>query len=95
MVKNGKTIGSELIGQNFTSPGYFHGRPSATSEPDPKDSTKTIPVPYAADNSIGSNYGPTSKALIARVKDDAAKAACRKSFSPGAGRSGDQLGERS
>ena len=71
--KNGKPVGSELIGQNFTSAGYFHGRPSATSEPDPKDSTKTIPVPYAADNSIGSNYGPTSKALIARVKGDVAK----------------------
>ena len=71
--KNGKPIGSELIGQNFTGAKYFHGRPSATTEPDPKDSTKTVPVPYAADNSIGSNYGPTSKALIARVKDDAAK----------------------
>jgi len=71
--KNGKPIGSELIGQNFAGAKYFHGRPSATTEPDPKDSTKTVPVPYAADNSIGSNYGPTSKALIARVKDDAAK----------------------
>ncbi|MDR3471024.1 MAG: K(+)-transporting ATPase subunit C [Devosia sp.] len=71
--KNGKLVGSELIGQNFTGAKYFHGRPSATSEPDPKDSTKTIPVPYAADNSIGSNYGPTSKALIARVKGDVAK----------------------
>ncbi|MEO7054853.1 MAG: K(+)-transporting ATPase subunit C [Rhizomicrobium sp.] len=69
--KGGKTIGSDLIGQNFTSAGYFHGRPSATSGPDPKDSTKTIPAPYAADNSIGSNYGPTSKALIARVKSGA------------------------
>src|SRR5450755_1282600 len=70
--KNGKTVGSELIGQNFTTAAYFHGRPSATSGPDPKDSTKTVPAPYAADNSIGSNYGPTSKALIARVKGDAA-----------------------
>ncbi len=69
--KDGKIIGSDLIGQNFTSAGYFHGRPSATSGPDPKDSTKTIPAPYAADNSIGSNYGPTSKALIARVKSGA------------------------
>jgi K+-transporting ATPase ATPase C chain len=73
IAKNGKPIGSELIGQNFAGAGYFHGRPSATTEPDPKDSTKTIPVPYAADNSIGSNYGPTSKALAARVKSDAAK----------------------
>jgi K+-transporting ATPase ATPase C chain len=69
--KNGKVVGSDLIGQNFTSAKYFHGRPSATSGPDPKDSTKTIPMPYAADNSIGSNYGPTSKALVARVKGDA------------------------
>src|SRR5271154_4241572 len=69
--KDGKVIGSELIGQNFTSDKYFHGRPSATTEPDPKDSTKTIPVPYAADNSVGSNLGPTSKVLISRVKTDA------------------------
>src|ERR1700744_625238 len=73
VAKNGKTIGSELIGQNFTSPKYFHGRPSATTEPDPKDATKTVPVPYAADNSAGSNLGPTSKALMDRVKDDTAK----------------------
>ncbi len=70
--KDGKVIGSALIGQNFASPKYFHGRPSATSEPDPKDPTKTISVPYAADNSSGSNLGPTSKALIDRVKGDAA-----------------------
>jgi potassium-transporting ATPase KdpC subunit len=70
--KNGKVIGSELIGQNFTSAKYFHGRLSETSEPDPKDSTKTISVPYAADNSAASNLGPTSKALIARVKGDVA-----------------------
>ena len=70
--KDGKVIGSELIGQNFTSPKYFHGRISPTSEPDPKDATKTIPVPYAADNSSASNLGPTSKALVARVKGDAA-----------------------
>src|SRR5476651_2207238 len=70
--KDGKVIGSELIGQNFSSDKYFHGRPSATSEPDPKDATKTVSVPYAADNSVGSNLGPTSKALVARVKTDAA-----------------------
>jgi potassium-transporting ATPase KdpC subunit len=73
--KDGKVIGSELIGQNFTSDRYFHGRLSATTEPDPKDPTKTVPVPYAADNSAGSNLGPTSKALVDRVKDDAAKLA--------------------
>src|SRR5208282_386681 len=71
IVKDGKVVGSELIGQNFTSEKYFHGRPSATTEPDPKDATKTIPVPYAADNSGGSNYGPTQKDLIDRVKGDA------------------------
>jgi K+-transporting ATPase ATPase C chain len=70
--KDGKVIGSALIGQNFTSEKYFHGRPSATTEPDPKDATKTIAVPYAADNSSGSNLGPTSKALVDRVKADAA-----------------------
>jgi K+-transporting ATPase ATPase C chain len=70
--KDGKVIGSELIGQNFASAKYFHGRLSATSEPDPKDATKTISVPYAADNSVASNLGPTSKALITRVKSDTA-----------------------
>jgi len=71
--KDGKVIGSSLIGQNFVSDKYFHGRPSATTEPDPKDATKTIAVPYAADNSSGSNLGPTSKALIQRVQGDVAK----------------------
>jgi potassium-transporting ATPase KdpC subunit len=73
--KDGKVIGSTLIGQNFTSDKYFHPRPSATTEPDPKDPTKTIPVPYAADNSGGSNLGPTNQALVDRVKGDAAKLA--------------------
>ena len=71
--KDGKVIGSELIGQNFEDPKYFHGRPSATTEPDPKDPAKTVPVPYAADNSAASNLAPTSQALIDRVKDDAGK----------------------
>jgi potassium-transporting ATPase KdpC subunit len=71
--KDGTVIGSELIGQNFTDDKYFHGRPSATTQPDPNDPTKTVPVPYAADNSSGSNLGPTSQALIDRVKDDAEK----------------------
>ncbi len=71
--KQGKIVGSALIGQNFSSAKYFHGRPSATTEPDPKDPSKTISVPYAADNSSGSNLGPTSKPLIDRMKDDAAK----------------------
>jgi potassium-transporting ATPase KdpC subunit len=77
--KDGKVIGSELIGQSFTSDKYFHGRPSATTEPDPKDPTKTVPVPYAADNSVGSNLAPTSQPLIDRVKDDAGKLAAENS----------------
>ncbi len=80
--KDGKVIGSALIGQNFTADKYFHGRPSATTEPDPKDPTKTVPVPYAADNSGGSNLGPTSKALADRVKDDAAKLAAENPNTP-------------
>ena len=71
--KNGTVIGSELIGQDFESDKYFHGRPSAPTEPDPKDPTKTVSVPYAADNSSGSNLGPTSQALIDGVKDAAEK----------------------
>ncbi|HEY4168072.1 MAG TPA: K(+)-transporting ATPase subunit C [Reyranella sp.] len=68
--KDNKMIGSELIGQNFTRPEYFHGRPSATTDTDPKDPTKTVPAPYNAANSSGSNAGPTSKALAERVKGD-------------------------
>ena len=52
---------------------YFHGRPSATTAPDPKDPTKTIDAPYNAANSGGSNLGPTSKALADRVKGDVDK----------------------
>ena len=56
--RDGKVIGSALIGQEFTSDRYFHGRPSATVAPDPNDSTKTVPAPYNAANSGGSNLGP-------------------------------------
>jgi len=70
--KGGKVVGSALIGQNFTEARYFHGRPSATTEPDPKDPTKTVPVPYAADNSAASNLAPTAQPLIDRVKSAAA-----------------------
>jgi potassium-transporting ATPase KdpC subunit len=68
--KDGKVVGSELIGQVFADDKYFHGRPSATVAPDPNDSTKTVPAPYNAANSGGSNLGPTNKALVDRVKED-------------------------
>ncbi|HEY6980107.1 K(+)-transporting ATPase subunit C [Reyranella sp.] len=68
--KDGTVIGSDLIGQNFEKAGYFHGRPSATTDTDPKDRTKSIPAPYNAANSAGSNAGPTSKTLIERVQRD-------------------------
>jgi K+-transporting ATPase ATPase C chain len=68
--RDGKVIGSALIGQVFTSDKYFHGRPSATTAPDPNDATKTIPAPYNAANSGGSNLGPSNKALIDRVQGD-------------------------
>ena len=68
--KDGKVVGSALIGQEFTSDKYFHGRPSATTAADPADATKTVPAPYNAANSSGSNLGPTSKALSDRIKED-------------------------
>jgi potassium-transporting ATPase KdpC subunit len=79
--KDGKVIGSALIGQEFKEDKYFHGRPSATSAPDPADSSKTVSAPYNAANSGGSNLGPTSKALNDRVKDDVEKL---KAENPGA-----------
>jgi K+-transporting ATPase ATPase C chain len=71
--RGGKVIGSQLIGQNFTGPNYFHGRPSATTDTDPADPSKTVPAPYNAANSGGSNAGPTSKALIDRVTEEVKK----------------------
>src|SRR6202162_5064779 len=71
--RDGKVVGSALIGQEFKDDRYFHGRPSATTAPDPADSTKTVPAPYNAANSGGSNLGPTSKALNDRVKEDVDK----------------------
>jgi len=67
---NGKVVGSELIGQDFSSDKYFHGRPSATTAPDPSDPAKTVSAPYNAANSGGSNLGPSNKALIDRVQGD-------------------------
>lgn len=72
--QDGKVIGSALIGQAFTGDKYFHGRPSATTGPDPKDAAKTVESPYNASNSMGSNLGPTNKALVERVKGDVEKA---------------------
>lgn len=69
LTRGGRVIGSALIGQNFTSPGYFHGRPSATTDTDAHG--KTVSSPYNAANSTGSNLGPTSKALLSRINDDA------------------------
>src|SRR5689334_3503350 len=71
--KDGKVVGSALIGQEFKDDKYFHGRPSATVAPDPNDATKTVGAPYNAANSGGSNLGPTSKALNDRVKEDVDK----------------------
>jgi K+-transporting ATPase ATPase C chain len=71
--RNGTVVGSELIGQVFESDKYFHGRPSATTAPDPNDATKTVPAPYNAANSGGSNLGPSNKALVDRVKGDIEK----------------------
>ncbi len=72
--RDGKIVGSALIGQTFADDKYFQGRPSATTDTDPADSTKTVPAPYNAGNSGASNTGPTSKALVDRVTADVAKA---------------------
>ncbi|MER2252262.1 K(+)-transporting ATPase subunit C [Methylorubrum podarium] len=68
--RDGRIVGSALIGQSFTGAGFFHGRPSATTAPDPADAAKTVPAPYNAANSMGSNLGPTSAALAERVRAD-------------------------
>ena len=80
--KDGKVIGSALIGQVFTGDKYFHGRPSATNAPDPKDSTKTVDAPYNAVNSMGSNLGPTSKVLAERIKGDVDKLKAENASAP-------------
>lgn len=66
-----EVVGSHLIGQRFTEPKWFHGRPSATSAADPNDASKTIGAPYNAANSSGSNLGPLAAGLIERVENDA------------------------
>ena len=80
--RNGQVVGSRLIGQVFAEDRYFHGRPSATTAPDPKDPTKTVEAPYNAANSGGSNLGPTNKALIERVKGDVDKLKAENSSAP-------------
>jgi len=80
--KDGKTIGSALIGQEFKEDKYFHGRPSVTTATDPNDATKTVPAPYNAANSSGSNLGPTSKALSDRMSEDVAKLKAENSAVP-------------
>lgn len=73
VLRDGKIVGSALIGQEFVGDGYFRGRPSATTTADPADPTKSVPAPYNAAASGGSNLGPTSQALVDRVKEDLEK----------------------
>lgn len=70
VVIDGTVVGSRLIGQAFTDPKWFHGRPSATSAADPNDASKTVEAPYNAAGSAGSNLGPLSAKLIERVKGE-------------------------
>jgi K+-transporting ATPase ATPase C chain len=81
VTKDGNVIGSELMGQAFSSDRYFHGRPSATVAPDPADPSKTVDAPYNAANTAGSNLGATSKALVERITKDVEE---RKSQNPNA-----------
>ena len=92
--RDGKIVGSALIGQDFTSEKYFHGRPSATVAPDPNDATKTVPAPYNAANSGGSNLGPSNKALIDRVQADLEKLRKENPTAAGSRRSGHDLRQR-
>jgi K+-transporting ATPase ATPase C chain len=80
--RDGKVVGSALIGQEFKDDKYFHGRPSATTAPDPADATKTVPAPYNAANSGGANLGPTSNALNDRVQEDLDKLKAENSSVP-------------
>ena len=71
ITQDGKTVGSRQIGQYFTRPDYFHGRPSVTSGADPEDSSKTVDQPYNAGASAASNQGVISKKLLTAVADRA------------------------
>lgn len=68
--RHGEVVGSALIGQAFAGGRYFHGRPSATSAPDPADPARSVAAPYNAANSGGANLGPTSRALAERLAAD-------------------------
>ena len=89
--RDGRIVGSTLIGQEFKSDRYFHGRPSATTAPDPADATKTVAAPYNAANSGGSNLGPSNKALIDRVQADLDRLWKGESGGHRPGRSGDHF----
>ena len=67
---DGTILGSRLIGQDWTGPQWFHGRLSATTDVDPNDPMKTVPKPYNAANSTGSNLGPTDRTLKERLAAD-------------------------
>lgn len=75
--RDGAVVGSALLGQAFTQDRYFQGRPSATTAPDPADSSKAVPAPYNAGSSGGSNAGPASKALVDRVTSGVEKAGAK------------------
>lgn len=65
---DGQVVGSALVGQSFTTERYFHGRPSATTAPDPQDPAKTVDAPYNAAASTGSNLAPSSASLAQAVR---------------------------
>ena len=71
--KDGKVIGSTLIGQEFKDDKYFHGRPSATSAPDPADSTKTVSAPYNAAIQAGPTSARPARPLMIAIKEDVDK----------------------
>ncbi|AWJ93667.1 potassium-transporting ATPase subunit C (plasmid) [Azospirillum baldaniorum] len=80
--RDGTVVGSVLIGQGFTGEGYFHGRPSATLGPDPSDPSKSVPAPYNAAASGGSNLGPTAQALADRVRAETERLKAEKPKAP-------------